>query len=65
MFSFWRWQLRAERPAIEHVEHRTIEQKIVSIVDGVALVRGASPFVGVTANDRAELSDVKAGSPED
>lgn len=65
LFRFWRWQLRASRPAIEHIEHRPIEQKMVSIIDGVAFVRDAPQFFAATANDTAGVSSARTHSSKD
>lgn len=38
-FRFWRWQLEADRPTIEHVVPRRIEQDDVVLDDGKMIVR--------------------------
>lgn len=39
---FWRWQLEAERPSIEHVVPEQTEQDDVVLDDGKIVVRIAS-----------------------
>ena len=40
---FWRWQLEADRPTIEHVVPRRADQDDVVLDDGKIIVRVASP----------------------
>jgi hypothetical protein len=64
LFRYWRWQLRSERPTIEHVQHRPIEQNMISIVDGIALVRDGPPCA-VGADGAARANSVQTHSSRD
>lgn len=61
-FCYWRCQLQAERPTIEHVEHRPVEQHVVEFIDGVFVP--CSPASPALREDRYPQGDdlVPAGS---
>jgi hypothetical protein len=45
IFRYWRWQLQAERPTIEHVEHRPVEQHAIDFIDGFFVPRSLTPVL--------------------